>query len=188
MNRLKQIKLLISVLSFALVGCQERTETYEEQTAFTFNDGETTYTLIEGRLIKPDSTNPIKIYTRIEPTFEKSIKVLDKPIIDTLYDALDPKIILAVDTTVSTHFKYNREITYGYEKLTATTNEIKKLAADQGLSLFQTQYVILTANGFDWYYWQLPAESDIANAEKLLVTYKLRGEKYVLRYPVLFSN
>ena len=196
--KIKNHIFLLTIASFSIVlACQNNEsipakqnsestkETVEE--LFSFNDGETNYTLTKVQPNEPaDNEPPYRL--KVNPAFKNKVPVSDKPIIDSIFDFDDPGIVLAIDTVIGKEFHFANKFTKDFETLNKEWQNVQQMATAQGLEIVQTKFVLCYPDGGFTFEFNLPEEEAVTEASKICVTVRLRKDGYSLNYPLLFMD
>ncbi len=187
MNLTKNLLPAILLVCIALfIQCEQKSDLNKE-TIFTFNDGETTYSLIK---YTPENTTTTDAhyFTKVVPAFGNKIKVIDDAVIDTIRDYDDPSVVLAIDTLIGTDFKYAKSFPYTYDNLSEEFEKVKELATSQGLEITQTKFVVFTDKGLYDALWTLQEVENFEGITKICFSLKLSNGNHTMTYSLLFTN
>ena len=175
--------LLVCVTFFAQ---GQNKSDYTEESVFSFDDGQTNYTLFKVTPKKAKADGP-SYYTKVVPAFKHKIHVLDEAMIDTIRDFEDPQVILAIDTLIDTEFRYAMKFYYTYDILSQELQNITDMAKAQGFDIVQTKFIIFWEEG-EYAQFRLPPSEELEGTSKVCLSIKFRKNGETMEYPVLFAD
>ncbi len=188
MNRIKKLAFVMLLLFVGFSANSQNKSDVKEEAIFSFNDGQTIYTLYKVTPEKAPAANEPPYSKKVVPDFEHKITVRDKPVIDTIYDARDPSIVLALNTLIDKDFTYAKKFSFSYDILSQEFQNLLDMAKDQGIEVVETKFVLLWDEGFYNARWTLPKADELDGATKICLTIRLRKNGLSMDYPVFFGD